>query len=179
VTGGTDALGDVVVQLDVDGRRVTGRGVATDVSRRARAAYLAAVEPALAEVRRPTGGGGRPVQGRRHGRRDPGRRDRPEVVGRGPAVLDAVGRSVELVEFDLGAERYLRTGESLPDDELARLRGLDAILLGAVGDPGSARRPRTRPAAPDPVRARPVREPAADRRYPGVETLVPSPPRTT
>ena len=31
VTGGTDALGDVVVQLDVEGRRVTGRGVATDV----------------------------------------------------------------------------------------------------------------------------------------------------
>ena len=27
VTGGSDALGDVVVQLDVDGRRVTGRGV--------------------------------------------------------------------------------------------------------------------------------------------------------
>jgi 2-isopropylmalate synthase len=31
VTGGSDALGDVVVQLDVEGRRVTGRGVATDV----------------------------------------------------------------------------------------------------------------------------------------------------
>src|SRR5206468_1726423 len=31
VTGGSDALGDVVVQLDIDGRRVTGRGVATDV----------------------------------------------------------------------------------------------------------------------------------------------------
>ena len=52
-------------------------------------------------------------------------------------MLDAVrGDSVfELVDFDLGAERYLRTGDTLPDDELERLRTLDAIFLGAVGDP--------------------------------------------
>jgi 2-isopropylmalate synthase len=43
VTGGTDALGDVVIQLDVDGRRVTGRGVATDVVEASARAYLAAV----------------------------------------------------------------------------------------------------------------------------------------
>ena len=47
VTGGTDALGDVVVQLDVDGRRVTGRGVATDVVEASARAYLAAVNRAL------------------------------------------------------------------------------------------------------------------------------------
>jgi 2-isopropylmalate synthase len=48
VTGGTDALGDVVVQLDVNGRRVTGRGVATDVVEASARAYLAAVNRALA-----------------------------------------------------------------------------------------------------------------------------------
>ena len=32
-------------------------------------------------------------------------------------VLGAVGVPVELVEFDLGGERYLRTGEVLPDEE--------------------------------------------------------------
>jgi 2-isopropylmalate synthase len=48
VTGGTDALGDVVVQVDVDGRRVTGRGVATDVVEASARAYLAAVNRAVA-----------------------------------------------------------------------------------------------------------------------------------
>jgi 2-isopropylmalate synthase len=43
VTGGSDALGDVVVQLDVDGRLVTGRGVASDVVEASARAYLAAV----------------------------------------------------------------------------------------------------------------------------------------
>ena len=47
VTGGTDALGDVVVQVDVDGRRVTGRGVATDVVEASARAFLAAVNRAL------------------------------------------------------------------------------------------------------------------------------------
>ena len=42
-----DALGDVVVQLDVDGRRVTGRGVATDVVEASARAYLAAINRAL------------------------------------------------------------------------------------------------------------------------------------
>ena len=43
VTGGSDALGDVVVQLDVGGRLVTGRGVASDVVEASARAYLAAV----------------------------------------------------------------------------------------------------------------------------------------
>jgi 2-isopropylmalate synthase len=50
VTGGTDALGDVVIQLDVDGRRVTGRGVATDVVEASARAYLAAINRALQVV---------------------------------------------------------------------------------------------------------------------------------
>jgi 2-isopropylmalate synthase len=47
VTGGTDALGDVVVQVDVDGRRVTGRGVSVDVVEASARAYLAAINRAL------------------------------------------------------------------------------------------------------------------------------------
>jgi 3-isopropylmalate dehydrogenase len=61
----------------------------------------------------------------------------PEVVAEALKVLEAVrdGFDVDAVEFDLGADRYLRTGEVLPDDELEALRGCAAILLGAVGDP--------------------------------------------
>jgi 2-isopropylmalate synthase len=47
VTGGTDALGDVVVQIEVEGRRVTGRGVATDVVEASARAFLAAVNRAV------------------------------------------------------------------------------------------------------------------------------------
>jgi len=46
VTGGSDALGDVVVQLEIDGRHVTGRGVATDVVEASARAYLAAINRA-------------------------------------------------------------------------------------------------------------------------------------
>jgi 2-isopropylmalate synthase len=47
VTGGSDALGDVVVQLDVDGRLVTGRGVSADVVEASARAYLAAINRAV------------------------------------------------------------------------------------------------------------------------------------
>lgn len=63
----------------------------------------------------------------------------PEVVGEALKVLDAVERldgfSTERVPFDLGGQRYLSTGEVLPDEVLEELRGFDAILLGAVGTP--------------------------------------------
>ena len=58
----------------------------------------------------------------------------PEVVAEALKVLDAVTK-VEATEFDLGARRYLATGETLPDGVLEELREYDAILLGAVGDP--------------------------------------------
>lgn len=58
-----------------------------------------------------------------------------EVVAEGLKVLDAVGLKVESTHYDLGAARYHRTGETLPDETLQELRGYDAILLGAVGDP--------------------------------------------
>ena len=64
----------------------------------------------------------------------------PEVVIEGLKVLDAVlsgsDAKVETTEYDLGARRWRATGETLPDSVLAELRRHDAILLGAVGDPG-------------------------------------------
>ncbi|HEX5598830.1 MAG TPA: 3-isopropylmalate dehydrogenase [Micromonosporaceae bacterium] len=59
----------------------------------------------------------------------------PEVVAQARKVIDAVLPGVEATEYDLGAARYHRTGEVLPDSVLAELAGHDAILLGAVGDP--------------------------------------------
>ncbi|WP_077098273.1 3-isopropylmalate dehydrogenase [Mycobacterium terramassiliense] len=59
----------------------------------------------------------------------------PEVVAEAVKVLDAVVPGVEKTGYDLGARRFHATGELLPDSVLAELRGHDAILLGAVGDP--------------------------------------------
>jgi len=63
----------------------------------------------------------------------------PEVMAEGLEVFSVVARleglDYELVPFELGGQRYLRTGEVLPDAEIERLRGCDAILLGAVGHP--------------------------------------------
>ncbi|NUR87550.1 MAG: 3-isopropylmalate dehydrogenase [Nonomuraea sp.] len=58
-----------------------------------------------------------------------------EVIAEGLKVLEAVGPKFDLTHYDLGADRYHRTGEVLPDSVLEELRGYDAILLGAVGDP--------------------------------------------
>jgi 3-isopropylmalate dehydrogenase len=60
----------------------------------------------------------------------------PEVVAEGLKVLRAIVPDVETTEYDLGASRWRNTGELLPDTVLEELRGHDAILLGAVGDPG-------------------------------------------
>ncbi|OBB34995.1 3-isopropylmalate dehydrogenase [Mycobacterium sp. 852002-51961_SCH5331710] len=59
----------------------------------------------------------------------------PEVVGEAVKVLDAVLPGVDKTPYDLGARRYHATGEVLPDSVLDELRGHDAILLGAIGDP--------------------------------------------
>jgi 3-isopropylmalate dehydrogenase len=107
----------------------------------------------------------------------PGDGTGPEVVREGLKVLEAVrsGFEVELQEFDLGGERYLRTGEVLPDEDLERLRGFDALFLGAVGHvdvrPGILERElllRLRFELDQYENLRPIV------RYPGVETLVPS-----
>ncbi|GAA2055334.1 3-isopropylmalate dehydrogenase [Streptomyces carpaticus] len=63
----------------------------------------------------------------------------PEVVAQGLKVLAAALPSdvkLETTTYDLGAKRWHATGETLPDADLERLRGHDAILLGAIGDPG-------------------------------------------
>ncbi|MET1058233.1 MAG: isocitrate/isopropylmalate family dehydrogenase, partial [Nocardioides sp.] len=60
----------------------------------------------------------------------------PEVTAEALKVLEAAapaGVKFEPTRYDLGAERYLATGEVLPDRVLAEIRGHDAILLGAVG----------------------------------------------
>jgi 3-isopropylmalate dehydrogenase len=60
----------------------------------------------------------------------------PEVTAEALKVLEQAtptGVKLEPTRYDLGAERYLRTGEVLPDTVLDEIRGHDAILLGAVG----------------------------------------------
>ncbi len=61
----------------------------------------------------------------------------PEVVAEATKVLRAAATDVtiETTSYDLGARRWHRTGEILPDTVLSELAGHDAILLGAVGDP--------------------------------------------
>jgi 3-isopropylmalate dehydrogenase len=63
----------------------------------------------------------------------------PEVVAEGLKVLRAAVdgvAAIETTDYDLGARRWHATGETLPDSVLDEIRGHDAILLGAVGDPG-------------------------------------------
>jgi 3-isopropylmalate dehydrogenase len=69
----------------------------------------------------------------------PGDGTGPEVVREGLKVLEAVSQSadftLDFVHYDLGGERYLRTGEILPDSVISELREFDAIYLGAIGHP--------------------------------------------
>ena len=62
-----------------------------------------------------------------------------EVVPEGlkvlAAALEGTGVEVATTDFDLGADRWHRTGETLTDADLEAIKGHDAILLGAVGDP--------------------------------------------
>lgn len=63
----------------------------------------------------------------------------PEVVREAVKVLEVAAKKFELklnyTNYDIGGERYLRTGEVLPDSVLAELRKFPAILLGAIGHP--------------------------------------------
>jgi 3-isopropylmalate dehydrogenase len=62
-----------------------------------------------------------------------------EVVNEGVKVLKAAASKfnfkLDFTNFDFGGERYLRTGEVLPDSASAELRKFDAIFLGAIGHP--------------------------------------------
>ncbi|MGQ0841477.1 3-isopropylmalate dehydrogenase [Actinokineospora sp.] len=59
----------------------------------------------------------------------------PEVIAEALKVLGEVAPTAEITRYDLGAARWHATGELLPESVLGELRGHDAILLGAVGDP--------------------------------------------
>jgi len=63
----------------------------------------------------------------------------PEVAAEGVKVLKAAADkfnfSLELTDFDYGGERYIRTGEVLPDNAVEELTKHDAIFLGAIGHP--------------------------------------------
>jgi 3-isopropylmalate dehydrogenase len=59
----------------------------------------------------------------------------PEVIAEALKVVRATGVAIDTVDYDLGGARYLRDGTILPDSVLDEWRGLDALLLGAVGTP--------------------------------------------
>jgi tartrate dehydrogenase/decarboxylase/D-malate dehydrogenase len=63
-----------------------------------------------------------------------------EVVPEGQKVLEAAARkhgfALDWQHFDWSCDRYLKSGEFMPKDGIDRLRGFDAIYLGAVGWPG-------------------------------------------
>ncbi len=69
----------------------------------------------------------------------PGDGTGPEVTAEALKVLEAVAQATgfhyETSTLDFGGERYLRTGETLPDGAVDELRGFDAIYLGAIGHP--------------------------------------------
>jgi 3-isopropylmalate dehydrogenase len=69
----------------------------------------------------------------------PGDGTGPEVVNEGVKVLKATsnkfGIKFNFEWFDFGGDRYLRTGEVLPDSAVEELRKFDAIFLGAIGHP--------------------------------------------
>ena len=69
----------------------------------------------------------------------PGDGTGPEVTKEGLKVLGALSKryriKYETVEYDFGGERYLKTGETLPDSAITELRKMDVIYLGAIGHP--------------------------------------------
>jgi 3-isopropylmalate dehydrogenase len=60
----------------------------------------------------------------------------PEVIAEALKVVRAAGVALDTTDYDLGGARYLRDGTVLPDEVLDEWRGLDVLLLGAVGTPG-------------------------------------------
>ncbi len=69
----------------------------------------------------------------------PGDGTGPEVIAEGLKVVKAVAAAesikYDLVNYDLGGERYKKTGEILPDSVLEELKKSNAIYLGAIGHP--------------------------------------------
>ncbi|MCM8814960.1 MAG: 3-isopropylmalate dehydrogenase [Candidatus Omnitrophica bacterium] len=63
----------------------------------------------------------------------------PEIINAGLEVLKSASSRfefrLETVHYDFGGDRYLRTGETLPDSAIEEFKKLDAIYLGAIGHP--------------------------------------------
>lgn len=72
----------------------------------------------------------------------PGDGTGPEVINEGKKVLKAAGKkyniSFEFTDFNFGGDRYLKTGEVLPDSAIEQLKKFKAIYLGAIGHPDVA-----------------------------------------
>ncbi|PQQ66059.1 3-isopropylmalate dehydrogenase [Acetivibrio saccincola] len=72
----------------------------------------------------------------------PGDGTGPEVVRESVKVLEAVSKKhnfqVDLEYYDLGGDRYLKTGEVLTDNDIEKIKSRDAVLLGAIGHPDVA-----------------------------------------
>ncbi|MDR1474792.1 MAG: 3-isopropylmalate dehydrogenase [Endomicrobium sp.] len=69
----------------------------------------------------------------------PGDGTGPEVIREGIKVLETVARKnnfkIEFVKYDVGAVRYLKTGEILPESMIEEFKKFDAMYLGAIGHP--------------------------------------------
>lgn len=69
----------------------------------------------------------------------PGDGTGPEVIAEGIKVLNAAskrfGFTLNLNYYDFGGDRYLKTGETLPDSAIEELKKYDSIYLGAIGHP--------------------------------------------
>lgn len=70
----------------------------------------------------------------------PGDGTGPEVIAEGIKVLNAAeekfGFKLNLTYYDFGGDRYLKTGEVLPENAVSELKKHNAIYLGAIGHPG-------------------------------------------
>jgi len=69
----------------------------------------------------------------------PGDGTGPEVVAEGVKVLKKVSEifkiDFDFTYYDYGGERYLKTGETIPDKDIDELKTYNAIYLGAIGHP--------------------------------------------
>jgi len=94
----------------------------------------------------------------------------PEVIKEGIKVVEAAAKKenfkIAWTPYDLGGERYKKTGEILPESALKELRTFDAIYLGAIGHPDVKPGILEKASAPAPFRARPVHKPEAGKALP-------------
>src|SRR3989338_813979 len=69
----------------------------------------------------------------------PGDGTGPEVIREGLKVLDAISKKAHFryraKMYNFGGERYLRTGEVLPESAIREFKKMDAVYLGAIGHP--------------------------------------------